>query len=225
MKIVELKGVKKFYNSYSALREVNLEIERGDFVGIIGPSGSGKTTLLNLIGCLDKPTEGKIFIEGEDTTLIKEKDLWRIRRKKIGFIFQTFNLIETLTVYENIEFPLLFSDVYQKERKEKVERMLEELGLEKISNHKSTDISGGEKQRVAIGRALIKEPVIVLADEPTGSLDSETGGKIMELLKKLNEETKITIFVVTHNPMVMKYAKYLYKLKDGEIENENVNRL
>jgi len=220
MKIVELKGVKKFYDSYPALRGIDLTIDAGDFVGIMGPSGSGKTTFLNLIGCLDTPSEGKIFIDGDDITLIKPKDLWHIRRKKIGFIFQTFNLIETLTVYENIEFPLLFSNISKKERSKKVTDVLEDLGLNRIANHRVVEISGGERQRVAIGRALVKDPLIVLADEPTGNLDSQTGEKIMDLMKRLNEGKGITSLIVTHNPMVMKYTRYLYRLEDGKIMDE-----
>ncbi|MDI6704057.1 MAG: ABC transporter ATP-binding protein [bacterium] len=229
MKIVELRDVKKIYKTgkieYEALKGVDLEINKGEFMAIIGPSGSGKTTLLNLIGCLDNTTSGKIFLEGEDITSLKPKDLTELRRKKIGFIFQTFNLMPVLTVYENIEFPLFFNKVSSKIRKERVESLIEELGLDNVSRHRVSDISGGQQQRTAIGRALIKDPIIVLADEPTGNLDSETGMKIIELMKKLNKERGVTFLFVTHDLMVMSYAEIVHRLRDGKIENERCNRM
>ncbi len=229
MKNVELRNIKKIYKTgkieYEALKGVDLKINKGEFIAIVGPSGSGKTTLLNLIGCLDNITSGKIFLEEEDISLLKPKELTELRRKKIGFIFQTFNLMPVLTVYENIEFPLFFSKISSKIRKEKVQSLIEELGLENVSKHRVSDISGGQQQRTAIGRALIKDPIIVLADEPTGNLDSETGMRIIELMKKLNIEKGVTFLFVTHDIMIMNYAEIVYKLRDGRIENEKCIRM
>jgi len=222
MYVIETIGLTKIYKSGKeeiiALKNVNLTLKQGDFVTIAGPSGSGKTTLLNLIGCIDIPSDGKILLEGEDITKIKESDRVKIRRKKIGFIFQSFNLMQALTVYENIEFPLLFLNIKTKERKNMVISMLEELGLTQVAKHRITDISGGQQQRCAIGRALIKNPSIVLADEPTGNLDSDTGKKILNIMKELNRSKGVTFLFSTHDPMVMEFADKVFKLHNGRLD-------
>jgi len=221
MDIIEAKGVKKIYKmgkqEVIALKGIDLILKKGDFVAIAGPSGSGKTTLLNLIGCIDIPSSGQILLEENDITKIDDGKRTEMRRKKIGFIFQTFNLMQALTVYENIEFPLLF-DYPAKYRKEQIHPMLEVLGLKDVRNHRVTDISGGQQQRCAIGRALIKNPLLVLADEPTGNLDSETGKKILELMRQLNQTKGVTFLFSTHDPMVMSYADRTYKLHDGTMQ-------
>ncbi len=221
MKVVELKDVKRIYKSGKieclALNGVSLTVNKGDLVAIIGPSGSGKTTMLNLIGCLDKPQGGRIFLDGEDITDFNLKQLENTRRKKLGFIFQTFNLMQALSVYENVEFPLLFSDIKPRERRIKVEGLLEELGLKGVAKHRVTDISGGQQQRTAIGRALIKDPLIILADEPTGNLDSETSTEILNLMERLNQEKNTTFLFATHSDQILDYVDAIFKLKDGRI--------
>lgn len=221
MVVVRLEDVKKVYTQGRiecvALRGVSLKVEKGEFVAIVGPSGSGKTTLLNLIGCLDIPTEGRIFLEEKDLSKLSANALGEIRRKGLGFIFQTFNLIQALTVEENIEFPLLFSDISPKFRKEKVKRILEELSLLDVARHRAPDISGGQQQRTAIGRALVKEPLMVLADEPTGNLDIETSCGILELMRRLNKEKGMTFLLVTHNLALTDYVDRIITLKNGRI--------
>jgi len=226
--MIELKDVEKVYKTgkieYLALKCVSLELEKGGFGAIVGPSGSGKTTLLNLIGCLDTPTRGKILVDKEDITNFSSKQLFLTRREKIGFIFQTFNLIQALTVYENIEFPLLFSNIEPKVRKAKVEKVLEELGLKDIARHKATDISGGQQQRVAIGRALIKDPLLVLADEPTGNLDLKTASDILNLIKTLNCEKGVTFLIATHSQLVLEYVNTVFKLEDGKVVDKWIKK-
>lgn len=224
MVAVRLEDVEKVYTSGRvrcvALRGVSLKIDKGSSVAIVGPSGSGKTTLLNLVGCLDRPTQGRVFLEEEDVTELSQRELERLRRERIGFIFQTFNLIQALTVYENIEFPLLFSGIDPRLRREKVERMLECLGLQSVADHRAMDISGGQQQRTAIGRALVKEPLVVLADEPTGNLDAETSLEILELMRSLNRERGVTFIFVTHNQIVVDYTDTTFRLVNGRIEDE-----
>ena len=222
MKLVELIDVKKDYylgeTVVHALRGINLSIENGEFLAIVAPSGSGKTTLLNLIGAIDKPTEGKILFEGKNLAEMNDKQLTRLRLYKIGFIFQTFNLIPVLNVYENIEFPLLLrSDISPQERKKRVEKLIEEVGLQEFAHHKPAELSGGQRQRVAIARALVTGPDLVLADEPTANLDSETGNRIMATMKKLNEIENTTFIFSTHDPEVIQYARRIVKMRDGKI--------
>ena len=222
MELIKTKDLSKIYISgeteTKALRGVSLVIENGEFSAITGPSGSGKTTLFNLIGALDSPTSGTISFEGKDLSHLNKRERTLFRREKIGFVFQTFNLIPVLTAFENVAFPLNLLGVSEKETKKKVYNLLEKVGLKGMEERKPAALSGGQQQRVAIARALIKDPVLVLADEPTANLDSGTGGEIMKLMKKLNKEDKITFLFATHDPMVMEYSSRRIKLRDGKIQ-------
>lgn len=228
MPLIEVKNAKKDYplgkTTVHALRGVNLTVEAGDFFSIVGPSGSGKTTLLNLIGCIDHPTEGEVIIDGQNVSQLSDKELTNIRLYKVGFIFQTFNLIPVLNVRENVEFPLLLmkdrAGLTKAEINERVERLIEEVGLKDFITHKPAELSGGQRQRVAIARALVTKPAIVLADEPTANLDSETGESILAIMRRLNESEHITFIFSTHNPDVLKYAKRIVRLKDGLVVSE-----
>jgi putative ABC transport system ATP-binding protein len=223
MKIVELKNVKKTYmlgkTEVQALRGLSFTIERGDFAAIAGPSGSGKTTILNMVGCIDTPTEGDVYVEGEDVAVLPDKELTRFRLNKIGFIFQSFNLIPVLNVFENIEFPLLLKrDIGRKDRQELIMHFIEEVGLEERVRNKPAELSGGQRQRVAIARALVTRPVIVLADEPTANLDSETGHKIVDLMKEINRNEKTTFIFSTHDRHIMEHAGRVINIRDGMLE-------
>jgi putative ABC transport system ATP-binding protein len=224
MNVVELLSVKKIYmldqTEVHALRGVDISIKEGEFVCIAGPSGSGKTTILNLIGCIDKPTEGTVLIDNEDVSKFNDKKLTNYRLNKLGFIFQSFNLIPVLNVYENIEFPLLLQkNISKEERKARVMNLIKEVGLEDRIKNKPSELSGGQRQRVAIARALVTKPVIVLADEPTANLDSETGDKIISLMKQINEIEKTTFIFSTHDPDIMKHAQRVVRLHDGKVIN------
>jgi putative ABC transport system ATP-binding protein len=225
MKFLEIINLHKVYKDKKtevhALRGVSLEIEKGEFVCIEGPSGSGKTTLLNLIGGLDLPTQGKVLIEGENIYEWKESQLAEFRLKNIGFIFQTYNLIEVLTALENVEFPLLLLRVLKKERRERAEEFLKMVGLADMMHRRPAELSGGQQQRVAIARALVTEPKLVLADEPTANLDSKTGMKIMDIMRDMSEKLKVTFIFSSHDPRVIKSAKRVVELRDGVIEKEN----
>jgi len=222
MELIKTKNLSKIYISgetqTKALSEVSLVIENGEFSVITGPSGSGKTTLFNLIGALDSPTSGTITFDGDDLSKLNRKERTLFRREKIGFVFQTFNLIPVLTAFENVAFPLNLLGISEKEIKEKVYNLLEKVGLKGMEERKPAALSGGQQQRVAVARALIKEPVLVLADEPTANLDSGTGGEIMKLMRKLNKEDEITFLFATHDPMVMEYSSRRIKLRDGKIQ-------
>ncbi|MBU3906892.1 MAG: ABC transporter ATP-binding protein [Nanoarchaeota archaeon] len=200
-----------------ALCHVSLKIKQGDFLAIVGPSGSGKSTMMNLVGALDLPTEGEIYLEGQDIAHLHESDLAQIRGRKIGFVFQTFNLIPTLTALENVMLPMLFQDVPRQERMKKGKELLKLVKLEHRMDHLPNELSGGERQRVAIARALANNPDVILADEPTGNLDSKTGKEIVEILINLNKQGK-TIIMVTHDLEKAKLAKHIIKLKDGKVE-------
>jgi putative ABC transport system ATP-binding protein len=219
--IVELQNVTKMYtlgsNNIYALNQVSLSIKKGDFVTIMGPSGSGKSTLLNLIGCLDLPNEGTVRINGTDISMLNDNDLTAIRRNSIGFIFQQFNLIQTLTAIENVEMPMVFNRMSDATRRKRAFVLFESAHLEpKYANHKPSELSGGQQQRVAIARALANDPPVILADEPTGNLDTNTGKSVMELLKDLNANGT-TVIVVTHDENLTKYSRIIIKLRDGKI--------
>jgi len=222
--IIELDKVTKIYELGSvqvpALRGVSVKIKRGEFVAITGPSGSGKTTLMNMVGSLDLPTTGKIFLDGHDITRLGESSLAQLRGRKIGFVFQQFNLIPSLTALENVALPLVFQGEGAEERDGKAKKILEAVGLKNKFYSKPTQLSGGEQQRVAIARALVVEPEVILADEPTGNLDSKTGLEILSMLKKLNSEGR-TVIIVTHEKEIARQAHRIVRIKDGLIEKSN----
>jgi len=203
-----------------ALRGVNLTVEQGEFVALVGPSGSGKSTVLNLIGGLDRPTEGEIRVDGVELTAQDERGLTAHRRYRVGFVFQSFNLLPRLTALENVALPLMFNGVPERERLIQARRLLEQVGLRDRLGHRPTQLSGGEQQRVAIARALVALPALLLADEPTGNLDTTTGGEIMTLLKTLNAERGLTLLVVTHDPEVAAFADRIVRLRDGRVAEE-----
>lgn len=219
--LIELKNVRKYYKMgeevIKALDGIDIQIKKGDFVAIIGPSGSGKSTMMNMIGALDLATKGEIYLDDENIESMEESELAQIRGRKIGFVFQTFNLIPTLTASENIALPMIFQKISEEERNERVEKILKKVGLEHRKNHLPSELSGGERQRVAIARALANNPEVILADEPTGNLDSKTGKEIMKIFLDLNKQGK-TIILVTHDPNLTKYVSKILKLKDGKIE-------
>ena len=204
-----------------ALRGVNLEINNGEFTALVGPSGSGKTTLLQLIGLLDQPTSGNVFINGKDATGLNRDQRADLRKGTIGFIFQFFALIPTLTAYENVELPLLLNGMKAAEREARVKEMLEAVGLTDRAHHRPDQLSGGQQQRVAVARALSIRPSLVLADEPTANLDSENGKQVMEIMQRLNKETGVTFVFATHDPRVINYAKRIVTLEDGLIVGNN----
>ncbi len=225
MALLELNKVKKVYGQGKievlALRGIDLTVEQGEFTTIFGPSGSGKTTLLNMIGCLDTPSEGEVKLNGDEVSKLSQTELAMVRRYNIGFIFQAYNLIPVLSAYENVEFAIrLINHSKESQIKEKVLKMLEEVGLKGLENRRPNELSGGEKQRVAVARALVKEPKIVLADEPTANLDSETGAEVIKIMVKMNQELGTTFIFSTHDPQIMKYAKRLLNLKDGMISGD-----
>jgi len=221
--IIKLENVWKIYQlgkiELVALKDISLGLKKGSFTAIIGPSGSGKSTFLDIIGCLDLPTKGKVFLNREDISLLSENRLARIRGEKIGFIFQQFNLFQNLNALENVALPMSFLGVPEKKRKKRARELLSMLGLGERIDHKPSELSGGEQQRVAIARALANNPDIVVADEPTGNLDSKTGEMIMSIFRKLHSENKKTVIVVTHNLNVAGYAQETIYLKDGQVIN------
>lgn len=220
--LIELSGVQKYYEMGSAIVKavdgINIKIEQGDFIAIMGPSGSGKSTSMNLVGSLDLPTKGNIYLEGKDIASLEESQLAQIRGKKIGFIFQSFNLIPNLTAKENIILPMLFQESDAEEREEKALELLKMVDLQDRADHYPNQLSGGEQQRVAIARSLANDPEVILADEPTGNLDTKTGEKVLHFLEACNKKGK-TIIMVTHDPeLAQQHAKTIYWLKDGKIE-------
>jgi putative ABC transport system ATP-binding protein len=202
-----------------ALRGVSLSVESGEFTALVGPSGSGKTTLLQLIGLLDQPTTGRVLINGKDATALSRDQRADLRRGSIGFIFQFFALIPTLTAYENVEMPLMLNHVGSSERRKRVNEMLEAVGLSDRAHHRPDQLSGGQQQRVAVARALSIHPSVVLADEPTANLDTENGRQIMQIMQRLNQDTGTTFIFATHDPRVIKFARRVVTLRDGMIVN------
>jgi putative ABC transport system ATP-binding protein len=223
-KIIRMENLSRVYKvgetEVRALSAVSYSIHQGDLLAIMGPSGSGKSTLMNIIGCLDKPTDGKYFLENQEVSTFDKNELARIRNKKIGFVFQNFNLLARTTALENTELPLLYSNESRKNAKELALKALSLVGLEGRELHRTNQLSGGEMQRVAIARALVNSPSLLLADEPTGNLDTKTGKEIIEVFRKLNHEKNITVILVTHDPDVSNVARKRVHLRDGQIEKE-----
>lgn len=223
-KLIELKGINKTYKNgdqeLRVLKDIDLEVEKGEFVAIMGPSGSGKSTLMNVIGLLDRPTSGDYFLEGQEVGNLSEKKLARVRNEQIGFVFQQFFLLSKLNAFQNVELPLIYAGVHPAKRKEIAEQYLEKVELGSRMHHLPSELSGGQKQRVAIARALVNQPAIVLADEPTGALDTKTGEQIMDLLTKLNQEGK-TIIMVTHEPEIAAFAHRRIVIRDGVISSDS----
>jgi putative ABC transport system ATP-binding protein len=224
-KIIHIEQLKKIYHlgkvKVEALRSVSFEINSGDFVSIMGPSGSGKSTLMHIIGCLDYPTGGKYFLSGQDVSKLNDNQLALFRNQKIGFVFQEFNLLPKATILRNVELPLTYNSTNSRNKKRLAVQALEAVGLGDRLKHRPNEISGGEKQRVAIARALVNRPSIILADEPTGNLDSKTGQDIMKMIDKLHDEGN-TIILVTHEAEIARYGKRIIHLKDGLIDRDEV---
>lgn len=221
--ILELKNIYKTYiqdkMEVPVLKDINLSVEEGEYVAIMGPSGSGKTTLMNIIGCLDQATSGNYYLDGEEISNYKDKELSYVRNKSIGFVFQTFNLMPRQTALDNVALPLQYAKVPKKQRKERCQRALEMVGLGDRINFKPTQLSGGQKQRVAIARAMVNEPKILLADEPTGALDSKSGVQVMGLFRTLHQNG-VTIIMITHSDEIASYADRVIRIIDGEIIDE-----
>ncbi len=226
MEVANVENVTKIYKvgkvETQALRGVSLTIQNGEFTALVGPSGSGKTTLLQLIGCLDQPTSGKVWINGKDVSQLNRNQRADIRRGTIGFVFQFFALIPTLTAYENIELPLLLNGVSAAERRKRVEQLLKAVDMAERAHHRPDQLSGGQQQRVAVARALATDPSLILADEPTANLDTPNGRQVMEIMQRLNEETGVTFVFATHDPRVIQFARRVIALQDGLIAQNGV---
>jgi putative ABC transport system ATP-binding protein len=222
---IEVRDLEKMYDSgrvqTHALRGISMGVEPGEFAAVAGPSGSGKTTLLNLVGCLDVPSAGKVFVSGTDTSLLSPSERAELRLRRIGFVFQAFNLIPVLTALENVEFVMLLQKVDPSVRREKSLAILREVGLEEYSDRRPNELSGGQQQRVAVARAIVSEPAIVLADEPTANLDSTTGSSLLDLMERLNQKHGTTFLFSTHDRMVMERAHRLIRLRDGILADDS----
>jgi putative ABC transport system ATP-binding protein len=222
--VIQLKNISREFQvgeeKVHALRNINLDIAAGDHVALMGPSGSGKSTLLNVIGCLDRPSQGTYILEGKDVTHMEENELSLVRRHRIGFVFQFFHLVPRLDAAGNVELPMIFAGVPREERQKRVEKALESVGLAHRSKHRPNQLSGGERQRTAIARAVVMGPAILLADEPTGNLDSHSGQEIVELIENMNREG-LTLIVVTHDPAIGERARRVIRMRDGEIVNSD----
>ena len=218
--VIKTEGLQKVYDmgkiKITALRGIDIEIFPGEFVAVMGPSGSGKSTLMHIIGCLDSPTKGKYFIDQKEVSGINKSQLAKIRNNSIGFVFQTFNLLPHMSVLKNVELPLLYANIKAKERRRRATEILDELGLGDRLTHKPSELSGGQRQRVAIARAVVAKPTIILADEPTGNLDSQSGSDVLSIFKQLHEQ-KNTIVLVTHDNHIAKTAQRVIYIKDGEV--------
>jgi len=231
-KIIELKGIKRFFNlgdeTIYAIKEITLDISRNEYVALMGPSGSGKSTLMNILGCLDTPSAGQYFLEGNDVSKVSDNELAAVRNKQIGFIFQTFNLIPRLTTIENVALPLIYAGWSKKQRDERAIEVLQQVGLGDRMKHKPNELSGGQRQRVAVARALVNNPSLILADEPTGNLDTKTSYEIMALFQEIHEKGN-TIVVVTHEEDIALYTHRIVRMRDGLVEsdkpNENIRKV
>jgi len=223
-RVIQVENLVKIYRlgkvSISALRGISFDVAKGEFMVVMGPSGSGKTTLLNLIGAIDKPTSGRIFIDGRDITTLGEGELTKLRRHKIGFIFQFYNLIPALTALENVELPMLTAGVSRKDTSKRAFQLLETVGLAERVGHLPDELSGGEQQRIAIARALANRPSVILADEPTGDLDTKTGMEVVQILYDTSKKENATVVVVTHDPMITEKADIILQMRDGQIIGE-----
>jgi len=223
---LQTQGITKIYKendvATNALAGVDFKMDKGEFTALFGPSGSGKTTLLNIIGGLDRPSNGKLWLSDQEITTLSDSQLSRLRLFKVGFVFQAYNLIPVLTALENVEYILILQRVPKKDRRERSIKLLEQLGLGQLINKKPTEMSGGQQQRVAVARAIVHFPELVLADEPTANLDSKTAGELMDMMARLNQENHITFLFSTHDHMVMEHAKRLVELRDGKITNDQI---
>ena len=221
---IKLKSVSKEYRLghtvVHALRDVSIDVAQGEFVALAGPSGSGKSTLLQLMGALDQPSSGEVWVDEQAVNRLDDRELAHLRRDRIGFIFQSFNLIPVLSVFGNVELPLLLKKLPKQERQEKVHAMLQRVGLADRAQHKTEELSGGQRQRVAIARALVTNPSIVLSDEPTANLDSQTGDEIIALMQRLNQEQHVTLLFATHDPKIVKHAQRVVSILDGRIHDD-----
>jgi putative ABC transport system ATP-binding protein len=222
--VIDVKDITKVYQmgdvQVHALRGTSLQVKRGELVSIMGPSGSGKSTLMNILGCLDQPTSGEYYLEGMEIDQLDDNQLAEIRSKRIGFVFQTFNLLPRTTALSNVELPLVYGGIGGRRRHERAVAALEAVGLADRLHHRPNELSGGQQQRVAIARALINEPSIILADEPTGNLDSKSGAEIMAIFQRLNEEDGITIIFVTHEPEIAQHTRRIVRIADGRIVDD-----
>jgi putative ABC transport system ATP-binding protein len=224
--VITIRDVTKVYQmgtqEVHALRGVSLDVERGEALAIMGPSGSGKSTLMNILGCLDQPTAGDYLLDGEDVSRMSDDELADVRNRRVGFVFQSFNLLARTTAWENVQLPLIYAGTTPRERKARAQEVLEAVGLGERLDHMPNELSGGQQQRVAIARALVNRPSIILADEPTGNLDSTSGAEVMQILQRLHREEGITIILVTHDPRLTDYAERVLHLFDGQIEREEI---
>jgi putative ABC transport system ATP-binding protein len=225
-KIIELKGIKRYFNlgdeTIYAIKEINLDIFKNEYVALMGPSGSGKSTLMNILGCLDTPSAGQYFLEGNDVSKVSDNELAAVRNKQIGFIFQTFNLIPRLTTIENVALPLIYAGWSKKQRDERAIEVLQQVGLGDRMKHKPNELSGGQRQRVAVARALVNNPSLILADEPTGNLDTKTSYEIMALFEEIHNKGN-TIVVVTHEEDIALYTHRIVRMRDGLVESDQPN--
>ncbi|HWQ78251.1 MAG TPA: ABC transporter ATP-binding protein [Anaerovoracaceae bacterium] len=224
--IIKIEGLTKAYDTgeiqVTALKSIDLTINRGEFIAVMGASGSGKSTLMNIIGCLDRPTEGKYFLEGDDVMEKSDNELSAVRNKKIGFVFQSFNLISRTSALKNVELPMVYGRIGVEERKERALELLKNVGLEDRAHHMPNELSGGQKQRVAIARALANNPQIILADEPTGNLDSQSSVEIMELFSALNRSGGVTVIIVTHERDIAEFTDRIITFRDGRITKDEI---